>query len=97
GYHSKDPPRSFRWSQCTSSNVKSCIEDLFEKKVRETELEGQRFDPNRKAADKGTYGKAVFAEKVIRPAADSIDFSRFKHLLDRIVAVLDDYRTDPDS
>lgn len=61
---------------------KSCIEDLFDQELRETIIDGKTFN---------TYGKTVFAKKVVIPNADKIDFSKFGKLLDRIVAVLDDY------
>ncbi len=77
------------------SNPKTCIEDLFDTRVRNMKLNGLQFDPNRKSNDRGTYGKTVFAEKIIRPNANSIDFSKFSIILDRIILVLDDYRTNP--
>ena len=61
---------------------KSCIEDMFDQELRETIIDGKTFN---------TYGKTVFAKKVVIPNADKIDFSKFGKLLDRIVAVLDDY------
>jgi hypothetical protein len=38
-----------------------------------------------------SYSKQVFAEKIIKPQAASIDFKGFAPLLDRIVAALDDF------
>ena len=61
---------------------KSCIEDLFDQELHETIIDGKTFN---------TYSKTVFAKKVVIPNADKIDFSKFGKLLDRIVAVLDDY------
>ncbi|MCK1756123.1 RNA-directed DNA polymerase [Bradyrhizobium sp. 137] len=72
-------------------NPKTCIEDLFDSSVRNTLLGGKSFDPDKKHNEEGKYGKAHFAEKVIRPQAADIDFSKFEMLLDRIVAVIEDY------
>jgi RNA-directed DNA polymerase len=71
----------------------SCIEDLFDEKTLETKINGKAFDPNKKGGAADKYGKFVFAEQVIKTKVDTIDFSGFSPLLDRIVAVLQDYRT----
>jgi hypothetical protein len=70
---------------------KTCIEDLFDPTVLTTELDGKKFDPNKKHGEDGKYGKIRFAEKVVRPNVLTIDFTKFELLLDRIVAVLDNY------
>jgi RNA-directed DNA polymerase len=72
-------------------NLVSCIEDLFDGSLRETQIGGKSFELAGKQSNKGTYSKQIFAEKVIRPQAASINFDRFEQLLARIVAVLDDY------
>ncbi len=73
------------------SSGKSCIEDLFDRALLEEKVDGLVFDPAKKHKALGKYGKQVFAERVVKPNAGVIDFSGFKPLLDRIVAVLDDY------
>ncbi|MFZ3234440.1 MAG: hypothetical protein WA417_06615 [Stellaceae bacterium] len=52
-------------------------------------LDGKTFDPNKEHNAPGKYGKVAFAERVVVPNADTIDFSGFGALLDRIVAVLE--------
>lgn len=75
-----------------SHSPKSCIEHLFDPKLLETLIDGKTFDPFKKHnKDSDTYGKAIFAEKVVIPNADKDYFSGFKKLLKRIEAVLDDY------
>jgi hypothetical protein len=74
------------------TDSKSCIEDLFDAAPRNTVVDGKTFDPNKEHEAEGKYGKLIFAEKVVRPNADVIDFSGFAALLDRIVAVLDHYK-----
>jgi RNA-directed DNA polymerase len=73
------------------TKAKSRIEDLFDPDLLKTKIDGKTFDPNKEHDAERKYGKFVFAEKVIKPNADRIDFSKFKLLLNRIVAVLDDY------
>ena len=70
---------------------KSCIENLFEPELFKTIIDGKKFDPSNKHNTDDTYSKTVFATQVVRPQADQINFSRFEKLLDRIIAVLDDY------
>lgn len=70
------------------NNGDSCIEDLFPKDLKDTELKGKKFNPSSKIDPLIEYGKEVFANSVIKPNASKIDFSGFDVLLDRIVAVL---------
>lgn len=73
----------------------SCIEDSFDPALLKTVIDGKVFDPNKKHGEAGKYGKARFAEKVVQPQKDTINFSKFASLLDRIVAALDDYAANP--
>ncbi|MET4455558.1 retron Ec67 family RNA-directed DNA polymerase/endonuclease [Bradyrhizobium sp. RT3b] len=70
---------------------KSCPEDFFEQKVRDTKVDGKVFNPNKEHDAPGEYGKVVFAEKVVRPQAHIINFSGFDPLLARFDAVIGDY------
>jgi hypothetical protein len=69
----------------------SCIEDLFPDSLRTVVLDGKSFRSDREWDDEETYGKMVFATKVIEPNIHRIDFSGFVPLLDRVLAVLDHY------
>ena len=51
------------------SKGKTCIEDLFPPSLLATELDGKKFDPDKKHGEAGKYGKTRFAEKVVRPGA----------------------------
>ena len=73
---------------------KSCIEDFFKPELLNEKLDGKVFDPDKKHGEAGKYGKQVFAEKIIRARKAEIDFSDFAPLLERIVAVMDDYVAD---
>jgi RNA-directed DNA polymerase len=73
-------------------SVKSCIEDFCSAAIKKTELDGKVFNPHKEHNADGEYGKMAFAEHVIRPNADKIDFSNFAEILGRIVAVIDHYK-----
>jgi retron-type reverse transcriptase len=71
----------------------SKIEDFFDPAIKATVLNGKTFsDGNEFEADK-YYGKKVFAHKVVRPQAETINFGGFSQILDAIVAVLKHHAT----
>lgn len=63
----------------------SCIEDLFPASVLGAKIDGKSFDKNKLHGDHTSYGKVIFADKIIRPHASKIDFSGFLPLLNGIV------------
>lgn len=66
------------------SGEKTEIESLFSEETRKTMIDGKPFDPKKDHGDEKSYGKVIFAEKVIHQNASNIDFSGFKELLERI-------------
>lgn len=70
---------------------KSCIEDMFPKKWRDTVLKGKKFSAESKIDPDTEYSKEVFANSVVIPNSHNINFSDFDAILDRIVAVLNNY------
>ena len=69
----------------------SAIEDPFDPALLATPVGGKTFDRNKTHAAPGTYGKQVFAERVVKPSASTTNLSGFIPLLDRIVAAIDHY------
>lgn len=70
----------------------SMIEDFFKSDALSVKLGGKTLElDQKKFDDTKNYGKQYFASHVIRPNRNKIDFSDFKFLLDRIVAVQNDY------
>jgi RNA-directed DNA polymerase len=67
----------------------SRMEDFFDDTVLAKRLGEKSFDPDKDHEAPGKYGKAIFASQIVEPNSDSIDFSRFAPLLDRIVAVIE--------
>ena len=70
---------------------KSCPEDFFDPALHSMKVDGKTFNRKKDHEAPGEYGKTVFAERVVRPQADIIDFSGFDPLLTRFDAVIDDY------
>lgn len=71
--------------------TKSCIEDFFDAATLHTEHQGKTFNPAKQIDISKEYGKVVFAHKVIRPHAATINFDGFKPLLDRVQMVIDEH------
>lgn len=69
------------------------MEDLFPTVWLNIKLDEKSFDRKKDHGDTLAYGKVVFAEKVVRPNADKIDFSAFKELLSRIDGCIAHYKT----
>lgn len=70
----------------------SCIESCFDPSVLKEVVDGKTFNPSKKLDPTKEYGKIVLAEKVVRPKAAKIDFKGFDIILDRIAAVIADYK-----
>ncbi|MEP0069129.1 retron Ec67 family RNA-directed DNA polymerase/endonuclease [Pyruvatibacter sp.] len=69
----------------------SSIEDLFPDRWLNVKLDGKSFDRDKEHADDTAYGKTVFAEGVVRPNRNDIDFANFDALLARISDCIQDY------
>ncbi len=69
------------------------IEDLFQPVLLATLIDGKPFDRKKDHGDETGYGKVVFADKVVRANAATVDFSGFIDLLSRINQCLTHYNT----
>ena len=69
------------------------IEDLFDPALLKTLVEGKPFDKKKDHGDETAYGKVVFAEKVVRASAATVDFTNFSELLSRVDQCLTHYKT----
>ncbi len=72
---------------------KSCIEDMFPQKWITKTLNGKTFNPSSKIDTQKEFSKEVFANSVVKRNADSIDFSGFDPLLNRIQSAIKHYRS----
>lgn len=71
-----------------TTNV-SRIEDCFDAKTKATVVDRKSFDPAKNINTDTHYGKTVFAHKVVRQLAATIDFAGFTPVLDRLALVLE--------
>jgi RNA-directed DNA polymerase len=67
------------------------IEELFPAVWLGEKVDGKPFDKKKPHGDHTTYGKVIFAEKVVRPNAAKIDFTSFEPLLLRIEGCVKHY------
>jgi hypothetical protein len=70
--------------------IKTCIEDMFDHAIRVKQLNGKTFNPNKLDITK-EFGKHIFAERIIRPEAASLNWTGFAPILESINAVLEHY------
>ena len=74
-----------------SNQEKIVIEDLFDEKTREIEIEGKVFNPKKTDKDEDNdkyFGKIRFSQKVILPNYKTINFENFKPILDNIRQII---------
>lgn len=95
-YHIGDHLYLIKTPNSLGSSLESKIEDLFDPSLLNEELRGKVFcsDNNKKKFDSEKhYGKAYFANQVILPKAQSIDWKNFELLLDPITQVLSHHKS----
>ena len=68
------------------------IEDLFDSKILSTKVDGKNFNREKEINTKKEYGKIVFAEKVIKPMQQSINFDGFKEVFEGLQLIIEDYQ-----
>lgn len=73
----------------------TCIEDLFPKEWRNYKVNGKKLNTASKIDPLKDLSKEAFAKSVVRPNADSIDFSKFDSLLGRISKAIEHYAAKP--
>lgn len=70
----------------------SSIEDFFEPILLAKKIEGKIFNRNDKTLDRSKeYGKADFAEKIVRPNIAKINFDKFDPILTRIEMAIESH------
>jgi hypothetical protein len=70
----------------------SCIESFFDDDLKATVLNGKKFNAASEGDTATEYGKHIFAERVVTPAAKTIDWTPFEPLLERISAAISHYQ-----
>jgi RNA-directed DNA polymerase len=66
----------------------SKIENFFDAAIKATIVDGKAFSDENDFDTTTHYGKKVFAHKVVRPNADSVNFDGFRSLLNNIVLAI---------
>lgn len=75
--------------------VSHCIEDCFDVATREETLSGKTLNLTNKTLGPNEYGKAWFAERVIKPKAKTINFAGFNGLLTEISHIIKGHKPPP--
>lgn len=75
----------------TTGDGRSKIEDLFDPAFLAMAFGGKSFNSSNKKSEEHEIGKTALAG-IVRANADKVDFSRFAALLNRITAVIDQYK-----
>ncbi len=70
----------------------SKIEDFFDASIKATVIDGKTFNPGDGFDKDKHYSKKVFAHKVVRMKADTIDFSGFRPLLTNLAAAINKHK-----
>jgi RNA-directed DNA polymerase len=78
----------------TANGSDTMIEDFFDPSLLQTKLGGKKFNPGKPDTAK-EYGKYVFAERIVRPNQATIDFSKFRRILNRIDDAIQHYAAQP--
>ena len=73
----------------------SKIEDCFDATIKATQIDGKTFNAGTNIKTDQHYSKKVFAHKVVRPKADTIDFTGFRPLLTNLVAAINKHKAAP--
>lgn len=68
------------------------IEDLFDSKTLSTKVDGKIFNRKKEIDTRKEYGKIVFAEKVIKPNQQRINFDGFKEVFEGLQLIIEDYQ-----
>jgi hypothetical protein len=76
-----------------AAGATSKIEDFFGAAIKATVLGGKTFNDGNNFDPDKHYGKKVFAHSVVRPKADTIDFTGFRPLLANIVDTIRHHKT----
>ena len=65
---------------------------MFDATTRATLIEGKTFNDGDGFDAEKHYGKKVFAHKVVRPKAETIDFTGFRPFLTNLVAAINKHK-----
>ncbi|MBO9419163.1 retron Ec67 family RNA-directed DNA polymerase/endonuclease [Labrenzia sp. R4_2] len=67
------------------------MEDLFDPVLLAQKVGGKPFDKKKEHGDGTAYGKEIFANQIVRPNWQTVNFENFRELLERIDQCITDY------
>ena len=70
----------------------SKIEDFFSDTVKATVVNGKKFNDGKDFERDKHYGKKIFAHRVVRPRAGTVDFTGFRPLLANLAAAINEHK-----
>ena len=70
----------------------SKIEDLFDATIKATVVDGKTFNDGKNSEPDKHYSKTIFAHRVVRPRAETVDFTGFHPLLTNLVAAINKHK-----
>jgi len=70
----------------------TAIDDCFPDEVLKQKIGGKSLDLKKDHGDETSFGKHIFAEQIVGPGIDKIDFSGFAPILDGISKAIADYQ-----
>ena len=70
----------------------SKIEDLFDATIKATMVNGKTFTDRKDLERDKHYGKKIFAHRVVRPRAGTLDFTGFRPLLTNLTAAINKHK-----
>jgi hypothetical protein len=70
----------------------SSIEDFFDASIKAAVIDGKTFNPGDGFDKDKHYSKKVFAHRVVRPKANTINFSGFRPLLTNLTAAINKHK-----
>ena len=71
----------------------SKIEGFFDDTIQKTVISGKTFNDGKGFKSDQHYSKKVFAHRVVRPKANTIDFTGFRPLLTNLVAAINKHKS----
>lgn len=72
-----------------SGATESTIEDCFDAQTKAITVDGKVFNASNTIDTVSEYGKKIFAHRVVRPRADTINFAGFAPLLANLVTLIE--------
>lgn len=71
----------------------SSSEDLFSASILSRKVSGKSFDPTKDDENATSFGKHIFADRVVRQCSDPAELAGWQSTLDSLKEIIEDFRT----